>query len=124
MTLQKIESDFSVCQISTTQGLDFSRDFVFLSKTDDELSLVCETAFVPSDFIVNHEAGWQALKIVGILDFTLVGVIAKISDILARDKIGLFVISTYNTDYILVKKTNMNRTVQLLEKEGYEVISR
>ena len=55
------------------------------------------------------------------LDFSLIGILSKISGILADNKIGIFAVSTYNTDYILVKKENFDRAMQVLAEAGYEV---
>lgn len=120
MELQKIKSEFTVCKIVNTDNVDFTREFVFLSKTDEEISLVCESAFTPSNIIIS-EPGWNALRITGILDFGMIGVIAKISNILAEANISIFVISTYNTDYILLKKTSFNECLQLLKDNGYTI---
>jgi len=120
MELQKLEYDFTVCQTNTFEHVDFTREFVFLSKTDDEISLVCESAYAPSKAIAS-EAGWKALKISGILDFGMIGVIAKIATLLAEVDISIFVISTYNTDYILVKSENFEKSIHVLECNGYVI---
>ena len=120
MELQRLEYDFTVCQINTFEHVDFTREFVFLSKTDDEISLVCESAYAPSNATAS-EAGWKALKISGILDFGMIGVIAKIATLLAEVDISIFVISTYNTDYILVKSENFKKSVHVLECNGYVI---
>ena len=120
MELQKLECDFTICKIESIEQADFTGNFVFLSKTDDEISLVCESAYVPLTAVVS-EAGWRALKISGILDFTMVGVIAKITCILAEVGISVFVASTYNTDYILIKSENFDKCVQALACNGYAI---
>ena len=120
MELCKIEYDFTVCKIDGIEQIDFTREFVFLSKTDDEISLVCETAYVPGNSVAT-ESGWNALKVSGILDFGLIGVIAKIASILAEAQISIFVVSTYNTDYILIKNENFDKSVELLMHNGYNV---
>lgn len=120
MEIQRVNLDFTVCKIVNIENVDFTREFVFLSKTDEEISLVCESDCVPSDAIVS-ETGWNALKISGILDFGMIGVISKISSLLAEAHISVFVISTYNTDYILLKSSDSNKGIQLLEKNGYTV---
>ncbi len=119
--LQQIGLDFTVCKIKNISSVDFTREFVFLSKTEDELSLVCESTYVPTDAIA-WEAGWKGLKIVGMLDFGMIGVIAKISNLLAAAEISIFVVSTYNTDYILLKATHIEKAIQLLEQEGYKIL--
>jgi len=102
------------------ENIDFTRNFVFLSKTDDEISLVCESCFVP-DNAAAVESGWKALKIAGVLDFGMVGVIAKISEILSAAGISIFVVSTYNTDYIFLKAGNYEKSIELLSRNGYTI---
>ena len=120
MELQKIECDFSVCKIRSIEQADFTREYVFLQKTSDEISLVCESTCVPPNAIT-VEAGWKALRISGLLDFGLVGVIAKIANILADVEISIFVISTFNTDYILLKAENFFKGTQELVRHGYVI---
>ena len=66
--------------------------------------------------------GWKGFRIQGVLDFSLIGTLSKISGILADNKIGIFAVSTYNTDYILVKKENFERALEVLASEGYIVV--
>ena len=120
MELQKIDRDFTICRTSGLNHIDFTREFVFLSKTDDEISLVCESDYVPPDVVIS-DPGWKALKILGILDLGLTGVISKIAGLLAEAGIGIFVVSTYNTDYILLKAVNFDGGVQTLARNGYAV---
>ena len=120
MTLIKLEHEFSVCKINEFGQVDFAREFVFLSKTDDEISLLCESDFVPLGAIA-VEGGWNGLKISGILDFGMIGVISKISTLLAEAGISVFVVSTYNTDYVFVKAANFDRCAQVLSSNGYDV---
>lgn len=118
MELQIMECDFNVCKIEHIEQVDFTREFVFLSKTSDEISLVCETGYTPPGVIAS-EPGWKALKIIGILDFGMIGIIARISNLLAEAKISVFVVSTYNTDYILLKSENFDKGIQVLAANGY-----
>ena len=111
--LEKIDAGFSVCKITDINGVDFSRPFVFLSKTDEELSLVCESSCVPK-CATDIEADWKAFRVAGTLDFSLIGIVAKLTKILAAEGISVFVISTYNTDYILVKAYNFERALAVL----------
>ena len=119
MKLIKLDLDFSICKVKDISLIDFTREFVFLSKTDDEISLVCETNPVPENATEIND-NWKALKIYGVLDFSLTGIIADISNILALAGIGIFVISTFNTDYILLKKDQIEKAIVELEKRGYE----
>ena len=66
--------------------------------------------------------GWRTFRIEGVLDFSLIGILSEISKVLAENKIGIFVVSTYNTDYILVKKENLQKAQQALKTTGYEVV--
>ena len=120
MELQKIKGDFTVCKVDHIGQIDFTREFVFLSKTDDEISLVCESNYTPSN-VIESEDDWRALRISGTLDFEMIGVIAKIANILAENDISIFVISTYNTDYIFIKSMNFNKAIQLLICNGYVI---
>ena len=119
--LKVIEGRFSVCKIKDVKDVDFNEDFVFFSKTDEELSLVCRTGSAPKDS-VDVENGWKGLRIQGKLDFSLIGILSKLSTILADNGISIFVISTYDTDYILVKEDRLESAVTALEKNGYQVI--
>nr|WP_330363312.1 ACT domain-containing protein [Butyrivibrio sp. FCS006] len=96
-------------------------EIYFIGKTDEELSLVCVTENTPSDTI-ERDDGWRGFRIQGTLDFSLVGILAKISGILADHKISIFAVSTYNTDYVLVKEENFDRALSILEVEGYSII--
>lgn len=70
---------------------------------------------------VERDDGWKAFRIQGVLDFSLIGILSRISAILAENKIGIFAVSTYNTDYILVKKENYQRALKALETQGYRI---
>ena len=98
-----------------------SADFYFIGKTDEELSLVCKTEDTPSETIERVD-GWRGFRIQGVLDFSLIGILSKLSGILAEHKIGIFAVSTYNTDYILVKEENYERALTVLASEGYTVV--
>ena len=121
MELKKLKQDFTICQIQSLDHVDFSRKFAFLSKTDDEISLLCESAYVPPNATAS-EPNWKGLKISGILDFGMVGVIAGISNILASAGISIFVVSTFNTDYIFVKEKNFDKCLQELAQAGYNTV--
>lgn len=121
MEIKIIEQEFSVCKVKDFSEVDLSDEYCFLSKTDEELSLVCSTKAVP-DNIVECDNGWRAFRIQGILEFSLIGILSKISTLLAENKIGIFAISTYNTDYILTKEENFNRAIAILKDNGYEIV--
>ena len=118
MELQKIHRDFSVCKVTDYSKVNLESEYCFIGKTDEENSLVCLTEDMPEN-ITEREDGWRAFRITGVLDFSLIGILAKIASILAEEKIGIFVVSTYNTDYVLVKKENEVKALKCLTREGY-----
>lgn len=120
MKIKVIEYSFTVCKIKNISNVDFNDEFYFVGKTDEELSLVCRTEKVP-DNITEREDNWKAFRIEGVLDFSLIGILSKISTVLAENKIGIFVVSTFNTDYVLVKGENFERALEVLKGEGYGV---
>jgi len=121
MELKKLPYDLTVCKVASAEGIRFEADFYFIGKTDEELSLVCKTEDTPAD-TTDRDDGWRGFRIQGVLDFSLVGILAELSGVLAEQKIGIFAVSTYNTDYILVKKENFERALAALAAEGYAVV--
>ena len=120
MKIEIINQSFSICKVKDVSQIDFSDEYCFVGKTDEELSLVCSSECVPKETI-ERDDGWKAFRIEGKLDFSLVGVLSKISAILADNKIGIFAVSTYNTDYILTKAENFDRAVKVLIEKGYAI---
>lgn len=121
MELKKIDYELTVCKVPSLFGIDLESDFYFIGKTDEELSLVCKTEDTPQD-TVERDDGWRGFRIQGVLDFSLIGILSKLSGILAEHKIGIFAVSTYNTDYILVKEENFERALNVLASEGYNIV--
>ena len=118
MDLKVIDKDFTVCKVKDYASVDLAAEYVFIAKTDEEMSLVCETGRTTSDAIM-REDGWRAFRIEGVLDFSLIGILAKISALLADAGIGIFVVSTFNTDYVLTKETCFEQALQVLETHGF-----
>ena len=121
MNLMLLPQAFTVCQIPDTSEIDLSKEFVFFSRTDEELSLVCETAYVPQHTLA-REDGWRGFRVCGVLDFSLVGILAQISGILAEQGISIFAVSTYNTDYIFSKADVFDRAIEALADAGYAIL--
>ena len=121
MELKKIPYDLTVCKVADASALDLTKDFYFIGKTDEELSLVIPTEETPAE-TTERDDGWRAFRIQGVLDFSLIGILSKLSGILAENKIGIFTVSTYNTDYILVKSENFECAMSVLEDAGYTVV--
>ena len=118
MELKRIDYKLTVCKVTDISDINMDADFYFIGKTDEELSLVCKTEDTPRN-TVERDDGWRGFRIQGVLDFSLIGILAKLSGILAEHKIGIFAVSTYNTDYILVKEENYERALSVLSSEGY-----
>lgn len=120
MKIKTINYDFSVCKVADYSLVKLDSEYSFIGKTDDEKSLVCITADVPPN-VTERNDGWKAFCIQGELDFSLIGILSKISGILAENNIGIFAISTFNTDYVLTKKENYKKALDALNNAGYEI---
>ncbi len=118
ITIEPLDVKLSVCKVEDYSQTDISRPFCFTGCTDKEFSLVCPAELVPGN-TAERDDGWRAFRIAGVLDFSLIGILARISDILAQNGIGLFAVSTYNTDYILTKEENFDRAIEVLGNAGY-----
>jgi len=122
MEIKKIDGDFTVCKVTDYSEVRLDAKYCYTGKTDEENSLVCLTEDVPNN-TVEREDGWRAFRIQGILDFSLTGILSKISTLLAEEKIGIFAVSTFNTDYVLVKKENEKRALDKLGSAGYTILA-
>lgn len=120
MILERIGYELTVCKVRKISDIKMDSEFYFIGRTDEELSLVCKTVDVPS-VTTERDDGWRGFRIKGILDFSLIGILSEISGILAENRIGVFAVSTYNTDYILVKKENFEHALNVLASKGYEI---
>lgn len=120
MRIKRMDYDFSVCKVRDYSMVDLNSGFCFIGKTDEENSLVCLTDCVPEN-VIEREDGWKAFRIDGTLDFSLIGILSAISSLLAEKEIGIFAISTYNTDYILTKKEDYSRALEAMCSAGYDV---
>lgn len=121
MKLKVLKNEYAIYRFITTSNIPeevYGSDFYSITKTEDEISIVCN-ALMLSDKKIKRSINWKILKIIGPLDLSLVGIIADISKILSENKITLFAISTYETDYILVKNIDLIRTIDVLNKNGY-----
>ncbi|MGO0905369.1 ACT domain-containing protein [Clostridioides difficile] len=122
MKLKLFLEEYAVCRLSSNSKIPTwidTKNFYSITKTDDELSIVCSNNNIPSD--VKSEKEWRILKILGPLDFSLIGILSKISGLLADNKISIFAISTYDTDYILIKEKDIKNACKILNCNGYEI---
>ena len=121
LVLSVLEETFSIHRLAPDASLPEAVsecDFYSLSKTTDELSLVC-----PEHLAVKSEKSnpdWKCLKVAGPLDFELTGILAGITEVLAKEKFSVFAISTFDTDYILIKKQGLTAAISALERAGYQ----
>ena len=120
MEIKKFNQNFSVCQVKDYSLINLDSEYCFIGKTDEEKSLVCITSEVPENTI-QRDDGWKAFRIQGVLDFSLIGILAKIATILADNGISIFAVSTYNTDYVLIKKENYQKALEVLQTTGYKI---
>lgn len=120
MEIEKLGFDFTVCKVRDYKKVNLEEEFCFIGKTDREKSLVCRTESVP-DNVLEREDGWRAFRIQGVLDFSLVGILSKIAGLLAEDGISIFAVSTYDTDYVLVKKEKFLKAMEVLSQAGYQI---
>lgn len=118
--LISIQRPFSVCRVKRLTSDLLNAEYCFTAKTEEELSLLCPTSCVPLDCEAREDGFW-GLKIEGILDFSLIGILAELTEILAKEKVGVFVVSTYNTDYIFLKQSEFERAANALRRAGHTV---
>jgi hypothetical protein len=122
MNLKIIDKDFAVCRLSVESIIPdwaLPSSFLSISRTHTELSIVCEGELVPLD--VKSEKGWRILKVEGTLDFNLTGILASIANPLAQAKISIFAISTFDTDYVLVKQHSLVQACEALKSSGFNI---
>lgn len=118
MKLSLIADDFTVCKLPEGERLPQEK-WCFTGITPNERSLVCPTALVPKQTLT-REDGWRGFYVdEGTLDFGLIGILADISGILAQAKVGIFVVSTFETDYIFVKQRQLADAMDALIRAGY-----
>jgi uncharacterized protein len=125
MTLVPLEDTFAVCRLAADAPLPAwavggsAGPFVSITRTADELSIVCRHGAVPEG--IRCERGWRCLRVAGTLDFTLAGVLASLLDPLAEARVAVFVVATFDTDYLLVKEDRLDAAVEVLRREGHVV---
>ncbi|MDE3090317.1 MAG: ACT domain-containing protein [Chloroflexota bacterium] len=122
LNLSILPGAFAICRLDADAPIPSwvtTRDFVSITRTRDELSIVCVQRDVPDG--VQGERGWRALRVETKLDFALTGILASLAAPLADAGISIFAISTFDTDYLLVKETDLPRVVQVLSAAGHKI---
>ena len=120
MTLQVLSAQLSICRVGSVGELDLSRDLYFIGRTDEEISLVCRREDVPAAPLERSD-GWRGFRIRGTLDFSLVGILSRITRLLAEEEISVFALSTYNTDYVLMREEKLEQALAALSAAGYQI---
>lgn len=123
MKLLVLEEELAVARLDAgdpTPAWAASGSLTSITRTAEELSVVCAAAAVPAS--VQAERGWRCLRVAGRLDFSLTGVLASIAGPLAAANVSLFAISTYDTDYVLVRGENLAAAIDALSAAGHEVV--
>jgi hypothetical protein len=122
LSLAILSGSFAVCKLRADENIPswaLSGNFCSLTRTPGELSVVCPQELVPEG--VQAVRGWKSLKVEGRLDFTLIGILSSMTSTLAQAQIAIFAISTYDTDYIFVKESDLEKAVRALQKAGHDL---
>jgi hypothetical protein len=122
LLLNLLPTRLAVCRLGAQEPLPpWPRgELTAITRTADELSIMCAEDCVPPG--IQIEAGWRALKVAGPLDFSLTGILAAIASPLAVAKISIFALSTYDTDYVLVKEAHLAAAIRVLSLAGHTVV--
>ena len=123
LDLSILAERLAICQLDHQAEIPdwaIQRPFFAITRTGDELSIVCPEQLIPPEACC--EGGWRALKLKGPFAFDLTGILAAVATPLAEAEIGIFAISTYDTDYVLVKAAQLDRAVQVLQEGGHRVL--
>ena len=118
MILQALSQSFTVCKVKDAAMVSLREPFCFVGVTDGEISLVCQTERAP-DGALAREDGWRAFRVAGSMAFSLVGVLARLTGLLADHGIAVFTVSTFDTDYVFTKADRFDEALRALEADGY-----
>ena len=122
LELHLLEGLYAVCQLAANASIPAwaqGEGFVSISRSDEELTAVCPQNRVPPE--VKAERDWRCLYLAGSFDFALTGILASVLNPLAEAGVGIFAVSTFNTDYVLLKHHQLARAVAALEQAGHVV---
>ena len=123
MKLKVLDSTFSVVKLHPAETIPFwalDCDVFSITRTGEELSIVCPSECLPMHEVFEDvENDWKCIKVEGVLDFSLTGILSSLANPLAENKISIFAISTFNTDYLLVKRHSVEKARIILENEGH-----
>ncbi|WP_026590705.1 ACT domain-containing protein [Bacillus sp. UNC437CL72CviS29] len=125
MNLTILDTTFSVIKLPKTEEVPSwaSKGELFsITRTNEELSIVCASSNVPDNVLKDVEHDWKCIKVEGMLDFGLTGILSSLANPLADNNISIFAISTFNTDYLLVKLHSVEKAKSALENAGHTFI--
>ena len=125
MQLLALPNLFAICRLAPNAPIPSwvtQNNFVSITRTDDELSIVCDQAAAPNDALRGCERDWRCLRVNGPLDFALTGILASLATPLAQASISIFAISTFDTDYLLVKANQFEQAINTLRNAGHQVL--
>jgi hypothetical protein len=120
LELEELPGRLAICRLEQGSALPewaLRSPFLSVTRTADELSIVCEEARVPDP--VRVERGWRGFRVAGTLDFALTGILASLASPLARAGVSLFAVSTFDTDYVLVREADWERAREVLGAAGH-----
>ena len=121
LTLSVLPNTLAICRLGASAPIpNWAANFFSVTRTDDELSIVCPQRDVPTG--IQCERDWRGMKVEGPLDFALTGILAALAAPLAQAGISIFAISTFDTDYVLVKEANLGHAVTVLSQAGHQVL--
>jgi uncharacterized protein len=125
LQLRVLDGDYAVSKLDRAVAIPAWADgegFVSISRGTDELSIVCRSARVPvGNATIQSESGWTCLQLVGPFAFTLTGILLAVLKPLAAAEIGIFAVSTFDTDYVMVKHERLADAIEALTSEGHVV---
>lgn len=125
MNLVILDMLFSVVKLPPKEEIPFwagKGEFFSITRTNEELSIVCPTSNVPDSILKDVEHDWKCIKVEGVLDFALTGILSSLANPLAENNISIFAISTFNTDYLLIKVDSIEKAKSVLENAGHTFI--
>lgn len=124
MKLAEIPGSFSVLRFQPQEPFPVWANgltFVSVTRTDEELSIICKTSDIPATVKAKAEHDWKCFRVQGPLDFSLTGILSSIAAPLAEAKISIFAFSTFDTDYVMVKNENFEKAKETLRKSGFKI---
>jgi hypothetical protein len=122
LKLKVLSSNYGVCRFdphTEVPSWAMQGDFFTVSKSQEELSIVCQASLIPAD--IKAEKEWRIFKIEGPFSFTQIGILNAVTSVLSENGISLFAVSTFDTDYIMVKCADLDRSIQALRKAEHQV---